>query len=121
MESVAQFCTALAAMMFSGFAFLVAHYQLSDDSLRPKLYRIAHDTDFSSVYDCVGHDPKEFDALFIGPEQRVALFAPVLNDEDIDEAVNQRAPILLPAQIPDAFEIAECTQPHWPRPPKDAS
>jgi hypothetical protein len=116
---VSRFSTAVASTLFSGLAFLVAHYQLSDEMLRPKLYRIAHNTDFSSAYECVGHDPAQFDALFIGPDQRRALFAPVLNDADLDEAITRRPPVLLPVDIPVAFQVADCVQPAWPRPRKD--
>ena len=119
-EAVSNFCAAIAATLFSGFAFVVAYNQLSDDMLRSKLYRVAHDTDFSAFYDCVGHDPKRFDALFIGPDQRRALFAPKLDDEELQERINGRAAIMLPVEIPEAFEVADCTAPPWPRAASDS-
>ena len=99
------YCTTISL----GLCTLFSQFQFHDpDKVEQRLYRIAHMTDFSGAFDCQGFDSKDFDALFIGPEQNHALFAPKLPEADL---FAQGPSFLAPVTIPPKFAIVQCIHP----------
>jgi len=96
------------ALVASSLALLIIYAQLSEEGIKAKLYRLAHDTDFNAAFDCKGFKATELDALFIGPDQRKALFAPKIS-QGFTLNENAEPPELLKSiKIPSAFAISEC-------------
>lgn len=105
---VSAWSRAVFALIASSLALLIIHGQLSDSGIKTKLYRLTHDTDFNATFDCQGFSSEEFDALFLGPEQRRALFAPKIAPEFSLNESREQPELLKPIKIPEGFIVAEC-------------
>ncbi len=98
----------LFAFIASGLAALIILLQFSDHGIKTKLYRLSHDADFNAAFDCRGFKADQLDALFIGPEQRRALFAPKLPHDTLFVNTKETPEFLRPVKIPQSFVIADC-------------
>jgi hypothetical protein len=107
-EKISMASNGLFALVTSLMALGIIHFQLSDEGIKGKLYRLAHDSDFVSKFDCNGFDSKYLDALFIGPDQRKALFARKLSSEFVLNVDQEPPELLKSVDIPKDFVIAEC-------------
>lgn len=107
-----------AALVSSGLAWCLIHFQLNDAGLSAKLYRIAHKSDFVGSFNCKSIDPQIFDVLFIGPEQRRVLAAPkIQGDTNFTDEQEQQPELMRPVSIPNYFSVTDCS----PGPPPSAS
>lgn len=96
------------ALIASLLALGIIHFQLSEQGIKTKLYRLSHDTDFVAKFDCKGFKTEKVDALFIGPDQRKALFAPKIQEEFWLNSNSNPPEIMKPVKIPTVFAIADC-------------
>lgn len=85
-----------------GLGFI--HTHLSEAGRPQRLYRIAHATDFSSTFRCLGIDERTHSVLFIGPEQRRVLIAPKLPEQ----LPGPHPAVFEQVKIPAEFPVVDC-------------
>lgn len=96
----------VCALVSLGLCAFFSHFEFHDpEKFRQGLYRIAHMTDFSGSFNCQGYNSQNLDALFIGPNQKQALFAPKLPE---DYFFTKGPTLFAPVQIPSEFPIDQC-------------
>lgn len=97
---------AICAIISLGLCAFFSQFQFHDPvKFEQRLYRIAHMTDFSASFNCQGYDSNTLDALFIGPNQDQALFAPKLPENYF---FIQGPTLLATVNIPSKFTIGKC-------------
>lgn len=89
-----------------GLSALLITKQLDEEGRHQKIYRIAHATDFSAKFHCKGVDQERYSVLFIGPDQKKVLIAPLISQPSI--FLTKRANVLDKVDIPSAFPVKEC-------------
>lgn len=94
-----------------GFAilWLIAAARLGDDQRKQFLYRLSQEADFVASFRCDGVDEQGVVGLFIGPEQRRVLLAPIIKDSGFSFRNMPR--LFKPVTIPSEFPIVECAAP----------
>lgn len=94
-------CCSVAAIFIS--------QHLNEESRKQKLYRIALATDFVSQFDCAELSSKTVSVLFIGPEQRRVLVAPLLEPSMPVIFAQPTSQFLTPVTVPSEFPVMNCT------------
>lgn len=90
-----------------GFSAFFIYGRLCDDENRSEIiYRIAHASDFSSSFRCLGLSEEEDRVLFIGPDQRRVLVAPKIVEPIL--SMSKKAEILKDVYIPKEFRTVDC-------------
>lgn len=79
------------------------------DSRLQIIYRISHNSDFSTHFRCHGLDQETHSVLFIGPEQSKVLVAPKIQEWVFPS--NKKADALRNVSIPTEFPIVNCIPP----------
>lgn len=90
-----------------GLAALFIANQLDDNGRAQKIYRTAQATDFVSKFNCSELIGKNVSVLFIGPEQRRVLVAPVLPAPAL--FAPRTSEFLQPLAVPSEFPVVDCT------------
>lgn len=98
-----------ASMLAFGLLLFFDLARLGDQERAQLLYRVAQASDFVATFRCQGVESKGLTALFIGPEQRRVLLAPVIEDTDflLKDVPGLFKPVKIPAELP----IVECVAP----------
>lgn len=119
---------AMLVMLFLSFTvFALLHFRLPSDSSAGTIFRLGTATDFSDQFDCQGFPSDQYRALFLGPEQRRALFIrkPLPSPTRTDSASDPLGEVFSGAELPGDLQIqvSECIPGpahslDWKRPPK---
>lgn len=105
---VPSFFFLLLALIFLGVAHFWLHRDFDSKNLPEKIYRLAHELDFSPKHQCAGL-PQGIAVVFIGTNQSKVLFdRRSIGIENIESFVRQ-APIGI-EMVPDRFQVMPCTQ-----------
>jgi hypothetical protein len=81
---------------------------LSPDSRKNILYRFAHQSDFSVNFACAGIDSKNYRALLITPDQRRALIAPALPNQQRIFQDKTTPSLMVSTRRPTVFPVVDC-------------
>jgi hypothetical protein len=98
-----------ASMLAFGLLLFFDLARLGNQERAQLLYRVAQASDFVAAFRCQGVESKGLTGLFIGPEQRRVLLAPVIEDPDF--LLKDVPGLFKPVKIPEEFPIVECVAP----------